>query len=174
MSIVSVISTALASDAGGKAALSVFSAVVGWIGSSLSGWWKSRDRYHAFVTWQDCETIYGSTEMPTIVIQSVHNVPISVTRLRVRNGLKWRTKAWPFDSEDPDYPSLPRVIEPNRETKFWLNEKALNDAAAQCAFLKWLWVPRVYIGVETMGRGERIFVAEGGLPYDQRRSRYQR
>jgi hypothetical protein len=116
----------------------------------------------------------GPEQFPVIVIQSIHDRPINVARLRVRNGFRWNTRAWPYDSEDPDYPELPLTIEPNQTGRFLLNDHALVKAAEQSWLLNWLWVPRVYIGVKTLGRGERLFVAEGGLPYKLRRRRYQR
>jgi hypothetical protein len=165
----------LATSSTGKAAiLSTLSAGLGWTASFVTGWWKSRDRYRAYVTWQTRETMYGPQEMPVIMVQSIHSLPINVTRIRIRNGFRWRTKAWAFDSEDPDYPDLPRVIEPMKQTTFRLSADAINNAAEQSHLLNWLWVPRVYVGVETMGRGERLFVAEGGLKWDVRRDRYRR
>lgn len=164
----------ITSSTGKSALLSLFSASLGWFGNSFAGWWKSRDRYHAYVTWQTSETINGPREQPVIVIQSVHSLPISVTRLRIRNGFRWHTRAWAFDSEDPDYPELPRAIEPMKSTTFWLNGDALTAASEQSRLLNWFWVPRVYVSVETMGRGERSFVAERGLRWDARRKRYQR
>lgn len=174
MSVMQSVASLITSTTGKSALLSALSIGLGWFGSSFAGWWKSRDRYHAHVTWQSNGTIHGPQEMPVIVIQSIHTLPISVTRLRVRNGFRWKTGAWPFDSEDPEYPELPRTIEPMKTTKFWLNSGALDQAAAQSRFLNWLWVPRVYIGVETMGRGERLFAAEGGLPWHERRTRFRR
>jgi hypothetical protein len=162
------------SDAGKLIIPGVVGATLGWIGSSVATWWKMRDRYHAHVTWQTTETIRGKEEQPVIVVQSIHSLPISVSRLRVRNGFRWNTRAWPYDSEDPDYPELPVTIEPNQTARLWLSEPALTKAAEQSWLLNWFWVPRVYIGVKTLGRGERLFVAEGGLPYSVRRKRYQR
>jgi hypothetical protein len=164
----------LTSSTGKTAALSVLSAGLGWIGSSISGWWKSRDRYQAHVTWQMTETVYGPQEMPVIVIQSVHNLPINVTWLRVRNGFRWKTGDSAFYSDDGEGPQLPRQIPPMESTRFWLDEGALNRAAKQSRLLNWLWVPRLYIGVQTMGRGERLFVAERGLDWNTRRKRYRR
>jgi hypothetical protein len=162
------------SDIGKLIIPGVVGGVLGWIGSTVAGWWKMRDRYHAHVTWQTTDTIRGPEEQPVIVIQSIHEVPINVARLRVRNGFRMNTRAWPFDSEDPAYPELPMTIEPKQTGRLWLNEDALAKAAEQSWLLKWLWVPRVYIGVKTLGRGERLFVAEGGLPFKTRRKRYQR
>jgi hypothetical protein len=174
MSIAHELLALLTSKTGKSAMLSAISIALGWFGSSLAGWWKGRDRYRAHVTWQTTETMYGPREEPVIVIQSIHTLPINVTRLRVRNGFRRKTGAWPFDSEDPDYPELPRAIEPMKATKFWLNSSALQEAAEQSRLLDPLWVPRVYIGVETMGRGERLFPAEGGLDWNTRRKRYRR
>jgi len=166
---------ALATSQTGKSAIvAVVSVVLGWIGGTVAAWWKGRDRYQAFVTWQTAGTIRGPEDQPVIVIQSIHDQPINVTGLRVRNGFRWHTGEWAFDSEDPDYPHLPLMIEPKQAGRLWLNEHALTRAAEQSWLLKWLWVPRVYIGVRTMGRGERLFVAEGGLSYKFRRKRFQR
>lgn len=152
----------------------IVGAVLGWIGNTVKGWWQSRDRYHAEVTRQTTETMYGEEDLPVIVIQSIHSLPINVTRVRVRNGFGWKLDQSPFYSEGyDDYPSLPREIEPHKSTKFWLDSSALRDATKQSWLLEWLWVPRVYIGVQTMGRGERLFVAEGGLKWTQRRKRYR-
>jgi len=117
--------------------------------------------------------MYGPQEMPVIVIQSIHSLPINVTRIRIRNGFRWKSDVWPFNSEDPDYPNLPRTIEPMKSVTFRLDDAALEKATAQSRFLKWFWVSRVYLGVETMGRGERLFSAEGGLVWNERRKRYR-
>lgn len=157
-----------------KTVLAAFSMGLGWLGSTVAGWWKSRDRYHAHVTIQTTDTMYGDQDLPVIVIQSIHPQSIQVTRVRIRNGFGWRTLQWPFYSEGPeDYPELPRQIEPNQSTRFWLDEDALMKAMEQSWLLNWLWFPRVYVGIETMGRGERRFVAEGGLRWNKRRKRYQ-
>jgi hypothetical protein len=166
----------LATSPTGKIILPVVLGVMlGWIGNMIAGWWKSRDRYRAHVTIQSTDTMYGEEELPVIVIQSVHYLPINVTRLRVRNGFRWKVDQSPFYSVDyDDYPTLPRQIEPMKSTKFWLDEDALRTAVEQSRFLRWLWVPRVYVGVETMGRGERLFIAEGGLSWNERRKRFRR
>jgi hypothetical protein len=165
----------LTSNTGKSALLSLFSIALGWIGSTVAGWWKSRDRYQAHVTWQTTDTMYGEQDLPVIVIQSIHTLPINVTRIRIRNGFGRKVDQWPFYGEGPeDYPELPRQIEPMKSTRFWLDHDVLREAVKESRFLEWLWVPRVYVGIETMGRGERKFVAEGGLKMTQRRRRYQR
>ena len=136
--------------------------------------WKGRDRYQAHITWMEGETRYGPENQPVIVIQSVHNLPINVTRIRLRNGFGWQTDGSPFAGDCPDdYPDLPRTIEPMAKTTFWLDSHAFDRALKQSKYLNWLWVPRVYVSVQTMGRGERRFSAEGGLKYGLRRRRYR-
>lgn len=149
-------------------------AAVGWVGNFVAGWWRLRDRYRAHVTWRTIDTYRGPEAFPVLIIQSIHNLPINVTGVRIRNGFCWHTRFWAFDSEDPDYPDLPITIEPMKETMLTLSSDALDRAAEQCRLLERLWVPRVYVGVRTMGRGECLLVAEGGLKWDKRRKRYQR
>ena len=56
---------AFASSQTGKAIdVAIVSATLAWI----AGWWKMRDRYRAFVTWQTTETVHGPEEQPVIVI----------------------------------------------------------------------------------------------------------
>lgn len=140
-----------------------------WGAGIVTAWWKGRERYQAHVTW---ETM-GPEDWPVIVIQSVDELPINVIRVRILNVFRFSTGVWPFDSEDPDYPAFPRVIEPKSSTRIYLNPTALSRTASRFWVMRWLWVPRVYVGVTTMGRAERLFVGEGGLPYDKRRSRYK-
>lgn len=162
------------SDAATKAGLLLLGATIGWLGNFVASWWKMRDRYRAHVTWRTINTQRGPEQYPVLVIQSVHSLPINIIGVRVRNGFRLQTRFWAFDGEDPDYPVLPRTVEPMKETMFVLDEDALKNAAAQSRLAEWLWVPRVYVGVQTLGRGERVFAAEGGLPYSERRKRYQR
>ncbi len=57
--------------------------------------------------------MYGEEDVPVIVIQSIHTLPINVTRVRVRNGFRWKIDQSPFYGEGPeDFPELPRQIEP--------------------------------------------------------------
>lgn len=165
---------ALQSETGRSVSLVVVGAVVAWIGNFVSGWWRSRDRYQAHVTWLEGDTRYGPQDQPVVVIQSIHALPINVTRIKLRNGFGLQSDGYPFAGDDPDdFPVLPRRIEPMQSTTFWLDSDAFDRALEQSRFLKWLWVPRVYIGVSTMGRGERRFVAEGGLRNRVRRRRYR-
>lgn len=174
MSVGKEVADLITSDAGKLIVPGVVGAMLGWIGSSIATWWKMRDRYQAHVTWHTAETIRGPEEQPVIVFQSIHSLPINVTRVRVYNGFRWHTGAWAFDSDDPGYPTLPLTIEPLGSGKLWLNEHAIQSAAEQSSLLNWLSLPRVYIGVKTMGRGERLFAGEGGLPFKERRKRYRR
>lgn len=146
----------------------------GWVASIVRGWWGRRDRYRAYVTWRSVGTRQGPEDFPVLIIQSIHNLPINVTRVRIRNGFRWHTGLWAFDSDDPDYPDLPRAVEPMKDTMFILNQHALEKAAMQSSLLKWMWLPRVYVGVQTLGRREMLFVAEGGLKWTDRPKRYQR
>lgn len=153
-----------------KAALTALGAVAGW----LANWWNGRERYQAHVTWETMNTMYGPQDCPVLIIQSVHPEPINITRVRIRDGFFRVLDTYPYYSEDPDYPTLPKPIEPRKQVTFVLNEQALKTALMRSRFLKWLYVPRVYVGIETMGRGERRFQAEGGLDWDERRARYRR
>jgi hypothetical protein len=161
----------LATSDTGKQAIG---AIIGLLVGGIATRWKLRDRYRAHVTIQSTETMYGQEDLPVIVIQSVHDLPINVTRLRLRDGFGRKVDRSPFYAEDlEDYPTLPRTIEPKQSTKFWLDEGSLEKGKERSRLLNWLWVPRVYIGVETMGRGERLFQAEGGLHYNERRKRFR-
>lgn len=162
------------SETGRSAILVVVGAGVAWIGNFVSGWWKTRDRYQASVTQKEGATRYGPQDQPVIKIQSIHTVPINVTRIRLLNGYRWQTSPWPFAGDDPDdFPDLPYTIEPMGSKEFWLDRYAFERAFDQSKLLKWFWVPRVYISVETMGRRSQRFDAEGGLPYNKRRRRYR-
>lgn len=167
------ITATLTSERGVNLSIGAGGVLVGWGAKIVQGWWSRRDRYRAHVTWRSVGTRQGPEDFPVLVIQSIHNLPINVIGLRLRNGFRWRTALWAYDSDDPDYPDLPRAIEPLKETMFVLNLDGLQKAAAQSWLLNWLWVPRVYVGIRTLGRGEVIVAAERGLKWNERRKRYR-
>lgn len=89
-----------------------------------------------------------------------------------------KTTEWRRDAQGP-FPSTLRKGPSDHGNDLapravWLNGDALPIASEQSRLLDWLWVPRVYVSVETMGRGERSFMAERGLRWDARRKRYRR
>lgn len=164
---------AVRSETGQKVLLTSAGAIGGWGLRALEGWWKNLERYQAHVGFQTIGTTYGEQELPHLIVQNVHSQPINITRVRIRNGFGWKMSGYAFDSEDPEYPNMPVLVRPGERQFLTLSETTLNKALDQSRLLKWLWVPRVYICVETMGRGERRFVAEGGLRWSDRRSRYR-
>lgn len=143
--------------------------VAGWIGRG----WHGRERYQAIVTWKWLGTPYGEDQFPVIVIQSIHDKPINVTRLKIYNGFRFSTSFYPYNFDDPRDFELPRRIEPMSNIFIVLSEEALIKAQLQSRLLDRLRLPRVYIRIETMGGSKRMFVAERGLPYNDRRRRFQ-
>lgn len=173
MEVEQSIVAALTSDRATNVIIGSCGVIAGWGAKIVQGWWSRRDRYRMHVGWRSVGTMHGPEEYPVLIVQSIHTLPINVTGLRIRNGYRWDTGLWAFDSDDPDYPDLPRAIEPMKESMFVLNMDALEKATAQSRLLNWFWVPRVYVGVRTLGRGEVIVAAERGLKWNERRKRFR-
>lgn len=161
----------LSSETTTRALFGVVGAIGGFALKVAEGWWKRRDRYFVSVTRRTWDGPHGDREYPVVAIHSTHDLPISVTAIRIRNGFGIRTDKWPFDGEDPEYaPEMPQRIKPMDQLEFALDEDTLQAVADRFCLP---FLSRVYVGVKTLGRREVIVSAERGLRFDKRMNRFR-
>ncbi len=144
------------------------------VGMVCKDWWSGRDRYQAHLTWDTINGPTGREDVPVIYIQNTSDKPLNFTMVRVHDPLRRRVDEYPFHNDDPDYDPLPRAVNPHEQTRFYLYEPSLRRTAERAGWLaKLLRIPRVYIGLTSMGGRRRLFAAERALPYDYRLARYR-
>jgi len=157
-----------------QTAQKIYAAFGGAAAVILNTWWNRRDYYQASVDWRNVNTVYGPEYVPVITIVNTSEKPLSVTNVRMYDGWRRHLDAYPFDSEDPDYPSLPRIVAKGESTIFTLSSDLMGKAVERSGgIVAFLHLPRVYLGVRTMGRGWRYFVGEPGLTRDVKWKRYR-
>lgn len=148
-----------------------------YIGGALTfltrSWWTGRDRYQVAIDWGEIGTINGPEISPVIHFQNRTEQALNITRLQICDWRRRPVAMFPYYSEDAFGPSMPLNIKPKERGSLALTDSGMITVAASApSIITKIGLPRVYVAVSTMGGRKRRFVAEQGLPFNVRLSRY--